>query len=365
MRDEGMSVDPPAARSDHLSGATGWALHRPLDHDECRHREPAADLVFQGPIEFGLAGTTTPHGAVTNAFRARDIGQLMLLEGAISPKSTITANGSVPGSVLDVVATCPPATASSRPSAASTRPGALMSSYGTTVLPPSSEYRLVLLGGFRLLDCGCVVPLPEASQRLLVLLSLLDHPASRAQVAGSLWPEATEQRAHGSLRTALWRLGAARPVVCSHGELLALSPQLAVDLRESIALARALFRPGMAAEFDAEAVIRMLSTELLPGWYDDSVLLEAERWRQLRLHSLEALSRRLTAERRFGEALEASMAAVRAEPLRESGHVAVILVHLAEGNQCEAVEEFVRYRSVLHADLGLEPTEHISRLFRR
>ena len=318
MRDEGMSVDP-----------TGWALHRPLDHDECHHREPAADLVFQGPIEFGLAGTTTPHGAVTNAFRARDIGQLMLLEGAISSKSTITANG------------C------------------------TTVLPPSSEYRLVLLGGFRLLDCGCVVPLPEASQRLLVLLSLLDHPASRAQVAGSLWPEATEQRAHGSLRTALWRLGAARPVVCSHGELLALSPQLAVDLRESIALARALFRPGMAAEFDAEAVIRMLSTELLPGWYDDSVLLEAERWRQLRLHSLEALSRRLTAERRFGEALEASMAAVRAEPLRESGHVAVILVHLAEGNQCEAVAEFERYRALLHAELGLEPTEHISRLFRR
>src|SRR5438046_3171869 len=185
MRDEGMSVDPPAARSDHLSGATGWALHRPLDHDECRHREPAADLVFQGPIEFGLAGTTTPHGAVTNAFRARDIGQFMLLDAAISPKATLTANGSVPGSLLAV--------------------------------------------------------------------------------------------------------GAARPVVCSHGELLALSPQLAVDLRESIALARALFRPGMAAEFDAEAVIRMLSTELLPGWYDDSVLLEAERWRQLRLHSLEAL----------------------------------------------------------------------------
>jgi DNA-binding SARP family transcriptional activator len=228
-----------------------------------------------------------------------------------------------------------------------------------------SLFRLVVLDGFGLSDGDGEVALPETSRRLLVLMSLLDRPASRAQVAGMLWPEASERRAHGSLRTGLWRLGTARPAVSSQGELLALSAEVAVDLRESMELARVVLcsRPGVG--FDATTVIERFSRDLLPGWYDDWVLLEAERWRQLRLHALEALSSQLTTERRFPDALEAGMAAVRGEPLRESGHIAVMRAHLAEGNQCEAVAEFERYRALLGAELGLEPTENITGLVRR
>jgi SARP family transcriptional regulator, regulator of embCAB operon len=92
------------------------------------------------------------------------------------------------------------------------------------------------------------------------------------------------------------------------------------------------------------------------------VLVEAEEWRQLRLHALEALADRLLAERRFGEASGAALAAVRAEPLRESARAVVIRVHLAEGNQSEAVAEFGRYRTLLEAELGLEPTDHLREL---
>jgi hypothetical protein len=67
-----------------------------------------------------------------------------------------------------------------------------------------------------------------------------------------------------------------------------------------------------------------LSADLLPGWYDDWVLSEAEDWRQLRLHALEALADRLTATGRWGEAADAAGAAVRAEPLRESANAALI-----------------------------------------
>jgi hypothetical protein len=81
--------------------------------------------------------------------------------------------------------------------------------------------------------------------------------------------------------------------------------------------------------------------------------VEAEDWRQLRLHALEALAGRLAAS-----------AAVRAEPLRESAHAALIQVHLAEDNQSEALREFTRYRTPLHAELGLEPTPRLCRLAR-
>jgi hypothetical protein len=37
-------------------------------------------------------------------------------------------------------------------------------------------------------------------------------------------------------------------------------------------------------------------------------------------------------------------------------------VHLAEGNQSEAVREFTHYRALLHGELGLEPTLRLRRL---
>jgi hypothetical protein len=91
-------------------------------------------------------------------------------------------------------------------------------------------------------------------------------------------------------------------------------------------------------------------------------LVEAEDWRQLRLHALETLAGRLTAVGCWGQAAAAAQAAVRAEPLRESAHAALIQVHLAEGNQSEAVRQFTRYRALLHAEFGLEPTMRLRRL---
>ena len=92
------------------------------------------------------------------------------------------------------------------------------------------------------------------------------------------------------------------------------------------------------------------------------MLLEAEDWRQLRLHALEALAVRLIALGRWGEAANAASAAVRAEPLRESARAALIQAHLAEGNQSEAVREFTRYRTLLDAELGLAPTPRLHEL---
>ncbi len=76
--------------------------------------------------------------------------------------------------------------------------------------------------------------------------------------------------------------------------------------------------------------------DLLPGWYDDWVLLERERLRQRVLHALEALSRHLVAAGRIAEAVEAAMTAVGVEPLRESAQRAPVTAHLAEGNRVEA-----------------------------
>jgi SARP family transcriptional regulator, regulator of embCAB operon len=223
-----------------------------------------------------------------------------------------------------------------------------------------------LLGGFDLSWSGHgLLGVPRASQRLLAFLALHGGVVNRATIAGTLWPDATEPHAYANLRAALVRLErACRSVLQASRLELRLAEGVTVDIGRFRALARRLLNPGMTlppSELGPNTLAG-LSADLLPGWYDDWVLGEAEDWRQLRLHALEALADRLVAIGRWGEAAEAAGAAVRAEPLRESANAALIRVHLAEGNQSEAVRQFERYRALLRAELGLEPTPRLRRL---
>src|SRR3979411_3427561 len=72
--------------------------------------------------------------------------------------------------------------------------------------PGAAGSRVLLLGGFQLVDAEAQVALAEGSQRLLALLALRGGPIKRVLVAGTLWPDVTEARAYASLRSALSRL---------------------------------------------------------------------------------------------------------------------------------------------------------------
>lgn len=226
--------------------------------------------------------------------------------------------------------------------------------------------RISLLGGFQLENEGPTIILPEGSQRLLAFLALRGRLMRRPVVAGTLWPVATEDHASSSLRSALARLdGPARTAVESSASDLGLSGDVTVDLWDSQTLAHRLLAPkgssSPLADPGPEAIVT-LSGELLPDWYDEWVLVEAEDWRQLRLHALEALADRLTTRGEYGDAAAAALAAVRAEPLRESPRAALIRVHIAEGNPSEALREFARYGELLKLELGVEPTERLRKL---
>ncbi|MGZ6643982.1 MAG: AfsR/SARP family transcriptional regulator [Solirubrobacteraceae bacterium] len=207
-------------------------------------------------------------------------------------------------------------------------------------------------------DCGA---------RLLALLALRESRITRCGTAGTLWPETSDEHAQSSLRSALRRLpGAARRAVDVTGHDLSLAPGVEVDLRERRSLAFRLLDPACAstaADLRCEA-IRELSTDLLPDWYEEWIRPEADAWRQLRVHALEALAGRLVQVRRFGEAATAATVAARADPLRESARAALVRVHLAEGNQSDALEEFHRYRGLIRAELDLEPTPLLRDLVR-
>jgi DNA-binding SARP family transcriptional activator len=249
----------------------------------------------------------------------------------------------------------------------SSAPGTLLSSDkpgGLDVDPPPNA-RVALLDGFALElgddpHRGSDV-LPRGVQRLVAHLSLTRCPA-RTTIAGQLWPDVPEAHAHGSLRSALWRVQKIAPgliQVC--GDALALAEGVRVDVRELAAWAERVSDPRMSIEEICVTDVR-LRGDLLPGWYDDWVLLDRERLRQLRMHALEALADRLAGAGRHGEAVQAAYAAVRIEPLRESAHRALVRVHLAEGNLVEALRVYDAFRAMLVEELGVAPTRQMSDL---
>ena len=219
--------------------------------------------------------------------------------------------------------------------------------------------RLAVLGEFRVIDHHEELHISGGSQRLLAFLALHTSWVKRALVAGTLWPDTSDGRAHASLRSALSRMETPiRNAVDVTPVQVRLADSVAVDLVNSRTLAQRLIIPrAVLDESDlGAAAIRALSLDLLPDWYDDWVLLEVEEWRQLRLHALEALAEQLVARRRFVDAAGAALAAVRADPLRESPHATLIRVHLAEGNRSEALREFTRYKELLSAELAITPS---------
>lgn len=225
--------------------------------------------------------------------------------------------------------------------------------------------KLELLRGFALDDHGRNVDLPHSAQRVVAFIALQRRPVLRARVASSLWLDGSEERCSANLRSALWRLR--RPgciVVETAGGLLRISPDVTVDVHEAEAHARRLIDPARDAVVADDLRLNHdeLEAELLPDWYDDWVLVERERLSELRLHALEAVAQRLATLGRYAESVEAALAAVRAEPLRESAHRVLIGAHLAEGNRHRAVCQYRRYCHLMRSELGLEPSAQIARM---
>jgi DNA-binding SARP family transcriptional activator len=240
----------------------------------------------------------------------------------------------------------------------------------------AGRWGIRLLGGFALQRNAEVRSLPSASERLVALLALEGASISRDCLATSLWPESSREHASGNLRTTLWRLGRdASDLIERHRNSLRLSNQVRVDVRDVGVLGERLIREGpsngiagpetLPADLDDLTLthaLQLLSAELLPGWYEDWVLMERERLRQLRVHALERLADALSDRGRHGQAVAAALEAVRIEPLRESAHRTLVRAHLAEGNAVEALRQYDRFRLLLDDELGLSPTPAFQRL---
>ncbi len=214
-----------------------------------------------------------------------------------------------------------------------------------------------LFGGPYVTAGGRRQEVPEGSKQLLAFVALRRRRVDRRHAAGTLWPGGDEERAAGNLRSALWRLRRTGiDVLLADKWSLALRADVLVDLHLMDQWATRLI-DGTASAHDLAVSPSWADVlDLLPGWYDDWVLMERERLRQRMLHALEELSRTLASAGRFADAVEAAIIAIGAEPLRESAQRVLIEAHVAEGNLSEARRTWREYRDLVHRELGMDPS---------
>lgn len=218
-----------------------------------------------------------------------------------------------------------------------------------------------LLGGFRVDTPDGTLDVPLSAQRLVAYLGLQERPVNRRRAAGVLWPEVDDDRAGANLRSTVWRARRAGRLIEATRGSLRLEPAVDVDVRRLAGYAEVLAEHAGAGALPQGV---RFDCDLLPGWYDDWVVEERERLRQIVLGALGRLVPALIASGRAAEAVEIGQQAVRLEPLSETSHRSLIAAYLAAGDRARAVCQFREHAALLRSEMGLGPSERTIALVR-
>jgi DNA-binding SARP family transcriptional activator len=226
-----------------------------------------------------------------------------------------------------------------------------------TSCPPSPGSRLRLLGRFEFSNGNSLLRIRPSGERLLAYLAIRRDPVARPEVAAALWPDCPDARAASNLRSVLWRLPSQPSgAVSSRAGKLALSSDVTVDLTEISELL------SYCTTIGDEVSIGLLQQEVLPGWPESWLVTTREWFRQVRLRALERMCDQHRAAGRLDSALTAGLAAVACDPLRESAHRRLAMIHMSEGNLAEALRQYHVYRELVRSELGLPPSSQFRRL---
>lgn len=233
---------------------------------------------------------------------------------------------------------------------------------GATDVGHGGATHVNLLGQFALFSNGKPVALPGDAQRLVAFLAIRGSRLPRAFVAGNLWLEHSKERGLGNLRSAVWRVRTKVDTLLEcDSSCVAITESTSVDLDVVDQTAARLIDSRNDCG-DADLILDAFREDLLPGWYDEWVLVERERLHQQALHALEAIADRLVTMGHFGAAAQAALCAIGKDPLRESAHRCLMRVHLLEGNRSEALRQYRQYKDLIDAELGFSPSRQMTDL---
>ena len=226
-----------------------------------------------------------------------------------------------------------------------------------------------LLGEFSVSALGRSIELPtRASQSLFAYLCLTSGTAHRREhLAGLLWPDSTETNARNNLRVALWRArksvegigGVEGRITASEKSIaLRLTPDDWVDAR---------YFDGPLNGATSEQLLEAAAAyggDLLPGFYEDWVILERQRLQAGFEVRMTALLEQLAADRRWPDIRLWGERWIALGQTPEPAYRALMVAHAGLNDMSRVAAVYRRCVESLQAELGVSPAAETTALFK-
>ncbi len=238
-----------------------------------------------------------------------------------------------------------------------------------------------LLGGLLIESDGRILPrIPSRPGRSLFAFLVLnrDRQLSRDLLAGMFWPDMPDTQARRRLSQALWQIQTLFAEAGIAGSYLLATPNtvrfnpsadywLDVEVFESavgpLKEAEGGRSSGAKHATELAEAVELYRGDLLAGVYDDWVLMDQQRLRQLYYRALSHLAMVHKSRGEFEDALVFARRLALLEPLREDAHRDVMRLCLLAGRPNEALLQYEVCYSALADELGAEPEATTTELF--
>jgi len=226
-----------------------------------------------------------------------------------------------------------------------------------------------LIGKFEIKYDGKPVTISSrAAQSLFAYLILSTGTLHRREkLAGMFWPDAPEEKARAYLRHELWRI---RKALSDKSRVDYL---LADDINISFKSTAEYWSDVNALEnaSDGASIDELMDTlsvfqgELLPGFYDEWIILEREHLQAIYEQKMTRLLESLESEKRWPEILEWGERWISFGQAPEAAYRALMLAYNALNDHAKVASTYERCVQALRA-LDLEPSEETrALLFKR
>jgi DNA-binding SARP family transcriptional activator/WD40 repeat protein len=218
-----------------------------------------------------------------------------------------------------------------------------------------TSLQISLLGRFAFqLDGKAVEIRSRASQSLFAYLAIhRDKPLRRELLAGKFWPDSDETNARNNLRHALWQIRSAL------GQDVFVADRLTVmtdpEIEWLVDADRLSGDPSVSLDEMLEAA-GQYHGDLLPGFYDDWVILEREQLRGIYTQLMERLLEALIEAKRWPEVSEWAERWIAMGHVPEPAFRALMIAHAARGDQAGVAAVYMRCVETLDRELGVEPS---------
>jgi DNA-binding SARP family transcriptional activator len=225
-----------------------------------------------------------------------------------------------------------------------------------------------LLGTFEVKHKKKPISIPSRPSQSLFAYLILSAGAShrREKLAGLLWPDSLEETARDNLRHALWRIRKVLPSMPEAEYLLTDDLSIAFNASAEYWLDAAEMERISDSESADElvAILSMYQGELLPGFYDEWVVLEREHLSSVFEHHMARLLALLKAENRWLDVLDWAERWIKLGQKPEPAFQALMSAHAAKGDMSKAAATYERCVKSLR-EFGIEPSEQTRALYEK